>query len=117
VDKFTNLKEFFDKEDKTNLKKLKLHSMNFRMPFEVNKEVEQTIENMKLRLGITMSKNDFILLCLVIMLDMDQDPSKKFYVSNRNMGFNSYIDSNEAELQLRVMKRMFSDTINKYVKD
>lgn len=101
-------KRFFEMESEYVKRDVFMHSLNFRTSKSKNKLLEEEIKNLK-EIGIKLSKNDLINLCIDVALGYKQskDTPDKFFRSKSYMTLQNYVNENKPELIESVKVRLF----------
>jgi type III secretory pathway component EscR len=84
------------------------HSTNFRLPEEVDKTAEDVLDHVRNKLGITMTKNELYIYCIMIMLNMSQNEKNFFTVPNQ-ASMKHYVDENKDEIVDEIKRRIFRE--------
>lgn len=107
---------FIELEETVKLRNNCDHSMNFRMPTGLNNAIEDTLTTLKKRIGIKLSKNEFIVLMLLTSMNLKQNAKEEIYGVRGANSFIAYIEENEEELIERVKARIFEEQYNAVMK-
>lgn len=106
---FQLYQSFFELEETFIARKVTDHAMNLRIPKKMNKLIDEEIEDLKKRVGIKLSKNDFIVMMLMTALNYAQhkENPKHIYKKSNKSSLSHYIDQNQPEMIERIKELMF----------
>lgn len=105
---FLNFDKLFELESIVDLRKMDIHSMNIRIPKSMNKIMEADIEAIKKKCGIRLSKNDYMVLMLMVVMNVSQHKEEGHVYRNPNYSsLTNYIDKNRDALVSGIKERLF----------
>lgn len=114
--KYSNYQSFTELEGAVNLRKLNDHMMNFRMPASMNALIEADIAEL-IKAGIYVSKNDYMVLMLMVVLNFsfNAESKNKVYRTPNSSSMTNFIEEHGAEILKEVMFRTHSQISEKYL--
>lgn len=106
---FENYKRLFELQEEFVSRLVADHSTNLRYPESMDRLLNEEIDNIKRKVGVRFSKNDLIVLCVMICLNYGQNPedSKRIFRQPNKANLNNYIDETQDKLVERVKALMF----------
>lgn len=106
---FKNYERFFELEDSIEMRNLTTHAMNTRLIPSLNDILEKHIDMFKRKIGLRLSKNEYINLLLILAINGDQNDKGEIYQRYNGASMTNYIDEMQDELIQMIKDRMFQE--------
>lgn len=109
--KFKGYNELFDGILTFQSREVMDHSINLRLPKQMNKLIDEEIKSIQEEIGVKVSKNELINIILMTTLNYGQkeDEPKRFYRKKNESYFKKWLLSSKDYLIEKVKTKLYSD--------
>jgi hypothetical protein len=113
---FELYKKFFISSLYINTRNATPHSMNLRLPIGINAGLDQLQRAYLKKFGKNISKNDLIIVCLALVLNMEQGRSKEFYPKLDRQSMDEFFEEFDWALRFEIDNQLAQQQAKKYVR-
>lgn len=106
---FGNYDKLFDMQEVIKLWKVDTHSINLRLPHDINKLIDKEVELIKRTVGLRISKNELLVLAVMSFFNYKQDENNKesFYKERNESSLSNYLELYAQEVKSKVMLALY----------